>query len=518
MKRALSAVLLVGTLSLSACTPQAQQEGADNLQVVASTSIIGDVVRNIVGEHAEVTELMGAGVDPHSYEPGLRDTRDIAHADAVFTNGLLLEPQAVERTINAVAAPNTPVVALAEEAQRYGFSPIPLVEDVGLDAVWLGLRVDAAGALPPQAVVDLTLDGAEGPGEAYAFVLGTFGTPQLLFRSDDANASTTQLPVDAHTHVSWAFTKPGLYKLHFSAAVREAVNEPAEPLAQQEVQVAVGVDPATVAPGRQVIDSGHIDITAVVNDKKLVVRGDAQEQDEHSKVREANVEYDPAASVIEVPNNTLQPIPPQREFRFLGNPGEEAYLLPQAVLGRHIHGEYDPHIWHDVGAMQAAVKVIRDELSAIDPAHAEVYAANTQAYLAELEGADQTMRAAVADIAPQHRNLVTTHHGYSYLGAAYGLRIAGFVTPNPAVEPSPRDLLALRRTLENLDVPAVFLEPQLQGVSNELTETAAHMGVKVCPIWGDSLDPPGTGKAHTYIEMVKANAHSLRTCLGEHDE
>ena len=71
-----------------------------------------------------------------------------------------------------------------------------------------------------------------------------------------------------------------------------------------------------------------------------------------------------------MPTTTLQPVPPERAFRFLGNPGEETYLLPQAVLGNHVHGELDPHFWHDVAAVKAVVKVVRDELSTADPAHA----------------------------------------------------------------------------------------------------------------------------------------------------
>ncbi|WP_198949235.1 zinc ABC transporter substrate-binding protein [Corynebacterium sp. NML 120412] len=66
----------------------------------------------------------------------------------------------------------------------------------------------------------------------------------------------------------------------------------------------------------------------------------------------------------------------------------------------------------------------------------------------------------------------------SYLGAAYGRRIAGFVTPNPSIEQSPRDVIAFTRTRENLHVPAVFLEPQLEGSSSVLTETAAQRGAE----------------------------------------
>ena len=74
------------------------------------------------------------------------------------------------------------------------------------------------------------------------------------------------------------------------------------------------------------------------------------------------------------------------------------------------------------------------------------------------------------------------------------------------------------RTLENLHVPAVFLEPQLAGRSTVLTETAAQLGIDVCPIWGDTLDPPGSGPADTYIHLVEANAASIRRCLGRNEK
>ena len=68
----------------------------------------------------KIKTLMRRGADPHSYEPTLHNTRDIAYADAVFTNGLLLEPQALTRTIDATARPQARVVALAEQTQRFG--------------------------------------------------------------------------------------------------------------------------------------------------------------------------------------------------------------------------------------------------------------------------------------------------------------------------------------------------------------------------------------------------------------
>lgn len=506
---ALAVVLAAGLTACGAGSAETVASASDGrLRVVASTSILADVVGNVAGDAADVSTLMPPGVDPHTYEPRLHATRDIAYADAVFTNGLLLEPQSLTRTIEATTRPGTPVVKVAEDAQRYGFSPIPLVEDASLDTVWLGLKVATHGDLPATAVADFRLSAAQGPGEASAFVLGTFGTPEVLFNTRDGidDADSTTLPIDAHTHVSWAFSQPGVYELTFSAALRDSV---ASTEVREEtsgtVRVAVGVDPAQAAPGLQVVDHGHVDIATVVEPEasRIVLRGDAPP------------DVDPSDAVVVVPNTTLQPIPPERSFRFLGTPGEETYLLPQAVLGRHVHGELDPHIWHDVESMKAVVNVVRDTLSSADPRNAAAYAAHARAYQRELDDADAQMRAAVESVPEHNRNLVTTHHGYSYLGRAYGMRIAGFVTPNPSVQASPRDLMALTRTLENLEVPAVFLEPELAGRANELTETAAHLGVEVCTIRGDSLDPPGAGPATTYVDLIRVNAEQIQTCLSE---
>lgn len=517
--------VVAAAAALTACTTgQAHTLDDAHLRLVASTSILADVVQNVAGDDAQVTALMPAGTDPHTYEPGLHATRDIAYADAVFTNGLLLEPQSVERTIEATAPDRAPVVAVAEEAQRYGFDPVPLVEDASLDTVWLGLKVAAddgdGEARPATTVVDLALSDAAGPGEVSAFVLGTFGTPEVMFDSGDGigRDDSTTLPIDAHTHVSWGFSEPGVYTLSLTAAVRDSMDtSEVRETAAQDVTVVVGLDPAAAAPGKQVIDHGHVDIATHLDaaGSRITLRGDGPRPAGRSLDPVPDVDYAPDETVIAVPTTTLQPVPPQREFRFLGDPGDDTYLLPQAVLGRHVHGELDPHFWHDVTAMKAVVQVIRDELSAAAPMRADTFTRNARRYLAELDTADEYFRDQVETVPPEHRNLVTTHHGYSYLGRAYGMSIAGFVTPNPSVQPSPRDLIALTRTLDNLDVPAVFLEPELAGRSNELTETARLHGIEVCPIRGDSLDPPGAGPATTYTDMIRSNAASISECLSQ---
>lgn len=62
------------------------------IQVVATTALVADLVRNIAGpKRVQVVSLMGEGVDPHMYKGSPRDVRDLAGADLVVAGGLHLE-------------------------------------------------------------------------------------------------------------------------------------------------------------------------------------------------------------------------------------------------------------------------------------------------------------------------------------------------------------------------------------------------------------------------------------------
>lgn len=63
----------------------------DQLQVVATTTMLEDLVQQLGGEHIEVESLVSIGGDPHVYQPRPDDARTVAESDAVVMNGLLLE-------------------------------------------------------------------------------------------------------------------------------------------------------------------------------------------------------------------------------------------------------------------------------------------------------------------------------------------------------------------------------------------------------------------------------------------
>ncbi|MFW5827633.1 MAG: metal ABC transporter solute-binding protein, Zn/Mn family, partial [Alkalispirochaeta sp.] len=62
-------------------------ESDERLQVVATTNIVGDVVRNIIGDRADLTVLIPQGQNPHGYTPAPRAVAAIERAHVVFVNG-----------------------------------------------------------------------------------------------------------------------------------------------------------------------------------------------------------------------------------------------------------------------------------------------------------------------------------------------------------------------------------------------------------------------------------------------
>ena len=59
--------------------------------IVATTSQIGDLVINLVGDSAKVDFIMGPGIDPHLYRPTRSDMEKLLKADIIFYNGMNLE-------------------------------------------------------------------------------------------------------------------------------------------------------------------------------------------------------------------------------------------------------------------------------------------------------------------------------------------------------------------------------------------------------------------------------------------
>jgi zinc/manganese transport system substrate-binding protein len=109
-----AAVLLAGLAAVLAATPAL---AADRIAVVATFSILGDLVKNVGGDRVDVATLVGPNGDVHVYSPTPADARTLAAAKAVFINGLGLEGW-MTRLIGASGATAPVIVASAGVTPR----------------------------------------------------------------------------------------------------------------------------------------------------------------------------------------------------------------------------------------------------------------------------------------------------------------------------------------------------------------------------------------------------------------
>ncbi|MGB6269259.1 MAG: zinc ABC transporter substrate-binding protein [Olleya sp.] len=103
-------ILFVFTILFN-CKNSNQDNG--KLNVVTTTTMITDLVKNIGGEHINVNGLMGSGVDPHLYKASEGDVTKLVNADVIFYNGLHLEGKLVEVFEKMRSKTKTPI-ALGE--------------------------------------------------------------------------------------------------------------------------------------------------------------------------------------------------------------------------------------------------------------------------------------------------------------------------------------------------------------------------------------------------------------------
>lgn len=90
--------MLLKTMFIALCTTLS---ATAELQIVATTGMVADITRHVVGDHGNVVALMGEGIDPHLYKPTSADARKIMQADMIFYSGLLLEGRMTDTFLKA---------------------------------------------------------------------------------------------------------------------------------------------------------------------------------------------------------------------------------------------------------------------------------------------------------------------------------------------------------------------------------------------------------------------------------
>ncbi len=155
-------------------------------RIVATTGMVGDVVRNIGGDRVEVDVLIGEGVDPHLYKATRSDVAKLLNADAIFYSGLYLEGKLAD-ALERVAGSGKPVTAVTEK----------------LDEALLLKPIDFPGAHDPHVWMDPVrwLRTVAVVRDALA-ELDPEGTPDFMKRAETYAAELQRLDAYAEKALS----------------------------------------------------------------------------------------------------------------------------------------------------------------------------------------------------------------------------------------------------------------------------------------------------------------------------
>ena len=184
-------------------------------------------------------------------------------------------------------------------------------------------------------------------------------------------------------------------------------------------------------------------------------------------------------------------------------------------------GNYDPHLWFDVGLWMNAVTAVRDSLIQKDPDNEEVYRANTEEYLVKLSELDEYVKTKTKTLPEDKRVLITAHDAFNYFGKGYGFEVRGLQGISTDSEAGTADVQELAGFIVERQLPAIFVESSVPPKYIEAVQAAVRargFNVEVGgEIFSDAMGNPGTPEGN-YIGMVRHNVNTIVGALSEGGE
>jgi len=199
--------------------------------------------------------------------------------------------------------------------------------------------------------------------------------------------------------------------------------------------------------------------------------------------------------------------------QFLSNMGD----VPAATLSDGIEpisigsgsyeGKANPHAWMGVDNALVYIDNIAGALRTHDPANAEVYAANAEAYKERLRSTIAPLRDAVTTIPAEQRWLVTCEGAFSYLARDFGLQELYLWPMNADQNGTPQQVRKVIDGVRANDIPVVFCESTVSSAPAEQVarETGARFGGV---LYVDSLSGP-EGPVPTYLDLLTVTARTV---------
>lgn len=181
----------------------------------------------------------------------------------------------------------------------------------------------------------------------------------------------------------------------------------------------------------------------------------------------------------------------------------------------HHHDGPDPHVWNSPANVEVWVDNIVAALSKADPAGAEEYRANGDAYKQELESLDEYAKTQIEAIPEDRRKILTSHDAFGYFGDRYGVTFLAPLGMTTDSEASAKDVAGLITQMKEEHIKSYFFEnsndPRL--VEQIANAAGAQPGGE---LYVESLSK-ADGPAATYADMFRFNVDQMVSAMKQND-
>ncbi|RWR27536.1 metal ABC transporter substrate-binding protein [Sinirhodobacter populi] len=182
-------------------------------------------------------------------------------------------------------------------------------------------------------------------------------------------------------------------------------------------------------------------------------------------------------------------------------------IEPIAINGGEYNGKPNPHAWMGLSSAEIYVDNIEKALAEHDPANAEIYRKNAEAYKVKLAETLTPLKAEIAEIPEDRRWLVSCEGAFSYLARDFGMRELYLWPINADQMGTPQQVRHVIDGVRKNHIPAVFCESTVNTAPAQQVarETGAHYGGV---LYVDSLSEPD-GPVPTYLDLLRVTSETL---------
>jgi manganese/iron transport system substrate-binding protein len=182
-------------------------------------------------------------------------------------------------------------------------------------------------------------------------------------------------------------------------------------------------------------------------------------------------------------------------------------IEPIAIRAGAYEGKPNPHAWMGLTNALIYIDNIAAALSAQDPANADTYLANAEAYKAMLRETIEPLRAAITAIPEGRRWLVTCEGAFSYLARDFGMQELYLWPMNADQMGTPQQVRAVIDGVRANEIPVVFCESTVS--SDPARQVARETGAEFGGVlYVDSLSE-ADGTVPTYLDLLRVTSTTI---------